>query len=108
MSEVRDWLNGLGLAEYADAFERERIDLAAIRTLSDTDLRELGLPMGPRSKLKADVAAFKSAETTPIPESAQADAERRQLTVMFCDLVGSTTLATQLDPEQLRDVMRVY
>jgi class 3 adenylate cyclase/ABC-type transport system involved in cytochrome c biogenesis ATPase subunit len=108
MSEVRDWLNGLGLAEYADAFERERIDLAAIRTLSDADLRELGLPMGPRSKLKAAVAAFKWAETTPIPESAQADAERRQLTVMFCDLVGSTTLATQLDPEQLRDVMRVY
>ena len=58
MSEIRDWLNGLGLAEYADAFERERIDLNAVQTLSDADLRELGLPMGPRNRLKAAISAL--------------------------------------------------
>ena len=115
MSEVRDWLNGLGLVEYAGAFERERIDLAALRNLTDADLRELGLPMGPRTKLKAAVLALKAAETTlaaravsSSPEGARADAERRQLTVMFCDLVGSTELATKFDPEQLRDLMQAY
>ena len=114
MSEVRDWLNGLGLVEYADAFERERIDLAAVRTLSDADLRELGLPMGPRSKLKAAVAALTAPEATPTarasspPEGVRADAERRQLTVMFCDLVGSTALSHSLDPEPLRELLRSY
>jgi len=115
MSEVRDWLNGLGLAEYADAFERERIDLAAVRTLSDADLRELGLPMGPRSKLKAAVAAQKAVEGPAsargvdlAPEGAQTDAERRQLTVMFCDLVGSTELTQRLDPEEYHELVRAY
>jgi len=115
MSEIRDWLNGLGLAEYADAFERERIDIAAVHTLSDMDLRELGLPMGPRNKLKAALAALKTAEDTvtapavgTAPERGRLDAERRQLTVMFCDLVSSTQLATKLDPEELRDLMRAY
>jgi len=115
VSEVRDWLNGLGLVEYADAFERERIDLAAVRTLSDADLRELGLPMGPRSKLKAAVAALKAAETPPSARTASSpleggrpDAERRQLTVMFCDLVGSTALSHSLDPEPLRELLRSY
>ena len=115
MSEVRNWLNGLGLAEYADAFERERIDLAAVHTLSDADLRELGMPMGPRKKVKAAVAALKAAEkkrsargVDSSPDRTRGEAERRQLTVMFCDLVGSTELATRLDPEQLRDVMQAY
>jgi class 3 adenylate cyclase len=115
MSEVREWLNGLGLGEYAHAFERERIDLAAVCTLSDADLRELGLPMGPRNKLKAAIPALNAADrraAARAPKSFQPaipqDAERRQLTVMFCDLVGSTELATKLDPEQLRDLMQAY
>src|SRR5262245_39849152 len=101
MSEVRDWLNGLGLAEYADAFERERIDLAAVQTRSDADLRELGLPMGPRKKVKAAAGALVEASSSstgrvaasPAP-GPRTDAERRQLTVLFCDLVGSTELST--------------
>src|SRR5262249_3914943 len=115
MGEVRDWLIRLGLAEYADTFERERFDLETIRTLSDADLRELGIPMGHRNKLKAAIAVLISLATDS-PSSASvaslkgavSAAQRRQLTVMFCDLVGSTELSTKLDPEALRDLMQAY
>jgi predicted ATPase/class 3 adenylate cyclase len=118
VSAIRDWLQAQGLAEYAAAFERERIDLAALRELSDAEFKELGLPIGVRVKLKAAIqaltesAAQEPPATAPTPAAHAAPrggrAERRQLTVMFCDLVGSTSLAESLDPEELRDLMRAY
>ena len=72
MGEIRDWLKGLDLEAYADAFERERMDLGIVHTLTDADLRELGLPMGPRNKLKAVIAALNSRAGGPtIPGTAQ-------------------------------------
>ncbi len=96
-----------------DIVTREQIDLEAARTLSDLDLKELGLPLGPRSKLRAAIqtlqSAVRSSDTSPASEPLAApNAQRRQLTVMFCDLVGSTELSSRLDPEDLREVVREY
>src|SRR5438094_285949 len=115
MADIRGWLSGLGLEAYADAFERERIDLDTVHTLSDADLRELGLPMGPRNKLKAAIAALyaRDAGAGASPRAAQpktvaAGAERRQLSLLFCDLVGSTELSQRLDREEYRELVRAY
>ena len=85
MDEIRDWLRSLDLEAYADAFERERMDLGTVHTLSDADLRELGLPMGPRNKLKAAIAALGSRDgistgisRTAQPRAATSSAERRR------------------------------
>jgi len=111
MSAIREWLRSLGLSEYADVFDRERIDLAAVCGLSDTDLRDLGLPIGTRSKLRIAIDALRTQGAIPASDRATvppSSAERRQLTVMFCDLVDSTRLSHQLDPEQLRELMQRY
>ena len=111
MSAIREWLRGWGLCEYADVFDRERIDLAGACALTDADLRELGLPMGPRNKLRVAIDALRAQGTATAseqPKVAPSSAERRQLTVMFCDLVDSTRLSRQLDPEQLRELMQLY
>ena len=116
MNSIRVWLQALGLEEYVELFERERIDIATVRHLSDADLRELGLPLGPRVKLRMAVetlapppGAERAEHATVIePPSPRPRAERRRLTVMFCDLVGSTALAERLDPEELRELMRAY
>ena len=107
MNSIREWLQAFGLEEYVELFERERIDLATVRHLSDKDLRELGLPLGPRVRLRMAVETLTPAPVIE-PPSPTPRAERRILTVMFCDLVGSTTLAERLDPEELRDLMRAY
>jgi len=80
--------------------------------LSEADLKELGLPMGPRRKCAAAIArlenAIGSAQEAPEPTRTATGAERRQLTLMFCDLVGSTSLASKLDPEDHRELMGCY
>lgn len=115
--EITDWLRGLGLEQYAAAFRDNDIDDAVLRRLTAEDLRELGVAsIGHRRRLLDAIAALGApapdasgqlAETaaTPAPKS---DAERRQLTVMFCDLVGSTALSARLDPEDLRDIIAAY
>ena len=120
MSAIRQWLQLHGLGECADLFERERIDLQALRHLSEAEIKELGLPLGLRVRLNSAVQNLRAgsplAEVAPHnggPEASDllghaARVERRQLTVMFCDLVGSTSLAEQIDPEELRDLMRAY
>jgi len=120
MTGIREWLRAHGLDGYAELFEREQIDVPAARHLTEAALKELGLPMGPRLKLlaairelaNAPIAEHDTALETDVhgaPASASPPyAERRQLTVMFCDLVGSTALAARLDPEEWRDVMRAY
>ncbi|MEX2648022.1 MAG: AAA family ATPase [Alphaproteobacteria bacterium] len=114
MVDVAAWLGALGLAKYAQAFADHEIDGDALRHLTDEDLRELGLPVGPRRKI---LAALVDLATHPAPDGAApeaktvavaAQAERRQLTVMFVDLVGSTELSLKLDPEELRDLSRGY
>ncbi len=113
MTDIRQWLEELGLGQYADTFEENAIDLETLPHVSDADLTELGLALGHRRKLQASVATLTDhparAETgTDSHAAARTEAERRQITVMFCDLVGSTALSEKLDPEELRGVMQAY
>ena len=91
--DIREWLGELGLGT------ENEIGIGALPHLREDDLRELGLPMGPRKMLLAAIAELETVEATQSHDALTAqDAERRQLTVMFCDLVGSTTLSQKLDP----------
>ncbi|MBD9509127.1 AAA family ATPase [Ensifer sp. ENS10] len=113
MSDIAAWLARLGLDKYIDAFTANEVDSDALRHLSDDDLRELGLPIGPRRKVLAAIAAMvddtmSPASSVSAPAPPGHEAERRQLTVMFIDLVGSTELSQRLDPEEMQDVFRVY
>ncbi len=109
VGDIREWLEGLGLGKYVEVFAENEIDLDFLPLLSEGDLNEIGLPMGPRKKLLAAIAELgPSAPTLADPAMAAHEAERRQLTVMFVDLVGSTELSQRLDPEDLREVMRHY
>jgi class 3 adenylate cyclase len=105
--DVRTWLEGLGLGRYAEAFEANAIDLDTLPHISDDDLKDLGIPLGHRRKLQAAIASLPETEAEK-PAPAAPQAERRQITVMFCDLVGSTALAETLDPEDLRSLMQAY
>ena len=103
---LRLWLESIGLRQYADIFATNDIDLYVLRDLSDEDLKDLGLSLGHRRRLRRALAELAD---TPLPlgptstssEGARivGDPERRQLTVLFCDLVGSTELSQRLDPE---------
>jgi class 3 adenylate cyclase/tetratricopeptide (TPR) repeat protein len=115
MQELRQWLQTQGLGQYADAFEGEQLDLEALPHLTEENLKDLGLPLGHRIKLLAAIRGLADSDARPAPRAAAAAAvpvgaraERRQLTVMFCDLVGSTRLSEKLDPEELRELMRAY
>src|SRR5215470_15451797 len=112
--DVAAWLRNLGLERYESLFRDHRIDWDVLPQLTSEDLKEIGvLPIGHRRRLLHAIATFgsklpASAASAAAPgESAQVG-ERRQLTVMFCDLVGSTALASRLDPEDLREVIGAY
>jgi class 3 adenylate cyclase/predicted ATPase len=100
---IEEWLARFDLSRFATTFRDNGIDLDVVAQLGDDDLRELGLTIGDRKRVLAAVSA--SAAANP---PAQAAAERRQLTVMFCDLADSTALSSRLDPEDMRDVIRAY
>ena len=118
--DVGTWLRGLGLGRYEQAFRDGDIDAEVLPELTAEDLLGLGIAsIGHRRKLLAAIAALRkhtspafsasaASAAIPTPASASSQAERRQLTVMFCDLVGSTLLASRLDPEDLRDVIGAY
>jgi class 3 adenylate cyclase/predicted ATPase len=117
--EINAWLRELGLEQYAEAFHDNDIDGDLLQRLTAEDLRELGIAsVGHRRRLLDAIAAFGDADRTrtvslpPFPAMPAAppvaEAERRQLTVMFCDLVGSTALSARLDPEDLREVIAAY
>ena len=114
--DVAGWLQEIGLAEHTELFRTEKIDAAVLPTLSDADLRELGLPLGDRKKLRAAIDALRAApssgaDSVPEPLLAtvkRAAAEQRHLTVMFCDLVDSTRLAGTVDLETLQRVIDAY
>src|ERR1700730_947444 len=113
--DIEAWLRGLGLERYAPAFRDNEIDWEVLPKLTAEDLREIGVAaIGHRRKLLDAIAALGvSIRTAAVTEgvsdsTASAEAERRQLTVMFCDLVDSTALAARLDPEDLREVIAAY
>jgi len=107
--EIGEWLEGLKLGQYAQAFADNNIDQDLLLELSEYDLEKLGVAsLGHRKRLLKEIAALKSDAPLPVPPAAGADAEYRQLTVLFCDLVGSTELSQRLDPEDFRDVLRRY
>src|SRR6516225_4926274 len=114
--EVAEWLRGLGLQRYEPVFRDNDIDGEVLRRLTVEDLRELGVAsVGHRRRLLDAIAALgdsllatEAAPAAAAPSAATARAERRQLTVMFCDLVGSTELSVRLDPEDLREVIGTY
>jgi class 3 adenylate cyclase/predicted ATPase len=107
MQQVADWLEKLGLGQYAQRFAENDIDPSVLRDLTDHDLEKIGVSLGHRRKLLRAIAELDEAgpRSAPAPRSA---AERRQLTVMFADLVGSTALSTRLDPEDLREIISAY
>ena len=110
---IADWLEGLGLGQYATAFAENEIDREILPSLTSDDLREIGVvAIGHRRRLLDAIAALDAAPPPPAAEAKTVaeprTAERRQLTVMFCDLVGSTPLATRFDPEDLREIVGAY
>jgi class 3 adenylate cyclase/predicted ATPase len=107
--DVADWLRKLGLEQYEPAFRENEIDERVLPSLTAEDLRDLGITLvGHRRRLLDAIAALVT-EAPALPDApSPAPAERRQLTVMFCDLVGSTALSGRLDPEDLREVIAAY
>jgi class 3 adenylate cyclase/tetratricopeptide (TPR) repeat protein len=107
MDETAEWLQKLGLRQYATRFAENGIDLSVLPNLTEQDLAGLGVLLGHRLKILRAVTGLETAKpaTGPLGHS---QAERRQLTVMFCDLVGSTVLSQRLDPEDYAEVIRNY
>jgi class 3 adenylate cyclase len=117
MSDLRDWLRGNNLEQYAEAFERNDIDLDILPELNESDLEQLGLSLGNRRRLLKAIAAEaapakpvtdNAAQSAPAEAAESGDAERRQVTVLFADMVGSTALSAKIDPELLGGVIRRY
>jgi class 3 adenylate cyclase/predicted ATPase len=111
--DIDGWLRSIGLEQYAQTFRDNAIDADVLRDLTDDHLRELGLPLGARLKLLRAIASLVTSEQQPAspeitPTAPRTDAERRQLTVMFVDLVGSTALSARLDPEDMREIVGSY
>jgi class 3 adenylate cyclase/predicted ATPase len=111
MLEIADWLEKLGMSEHAQRFAENRIDVSVLRYLTDQDLKDIGIPLGHRRKILAAIGELgvEPATVQPAaPPDTQDTAERRQVTVMFSDLVGSTALSTRMDPEDLREIISAY
>ncbi|ANL10286.1 adenylate/guanylate cyclase protein [Rhizobium sp. N113] len=110
MQTIEDWLRQLGLGQYAEAFAKNDVDLRALPHLAESDLHELGVSLGHRKIILAAInglAQPRPAEPTASAAS-EAAADRRLLSVLFCDLVGSTALSAQLDPEDMHELIRRY
>src|SRR4029077_8585364 len=112
--DVGGWLRRLGLERYEAAFRENEIDDTVLPSLTAEDLKDLGVGIvGHRRKLLDGIAALRAptplSDTAPARDEAAKDtAERCQLTVMFCDLVGSTALSARLDPEDMREIVGAY
>ena len=108
--DVAQWLRNLSLDEYEALFRENHIDGSVLSALTTEDLKELGIAsVGHRRKLLYAIAALRAGAAAVRPTSNVAtEAGRRQLTLMFCDLVGSPPLASRFDPEDLRDIFRAY
>jgi class 3 adenylate cyclase/predicted ATPase len=112
VQKIGEWLDQLGMSEYAQRFAENRIDVSVLRDLTDQDLKDLGIVLGDRRKILRAIseldAAAPGTPATSIGPTPLGAAERRHVTVLFSDLVGSTALSTRLDPEDLREVIAAY
>jgi class 3 adenylate cyclase/tetratricopeptide (TPR) repeat protein len=114
VATITDWLASLGLSEYAGRFAENGIDISVLPDLTDQDLKDIGVLLGHRRKMLRAISELAGTSTTALPHAAVPepnqghDAERRQVTVMFSDLVGSTALSARMDPEDLREVISAY
>jgi hypothetical protein len=117
--QITDWLEKLALGQYAKCFAENEIDFSILGDLTDQDLEKIGVaPLGHRRKLLRAIAELSSVEkgtpavtaegAAPVAPQPRDAAERRQVTVMFSDLVGSTVLSARMDPEDLREVISAY
>jgi class 3 adenylate cyclase/predicted ATPase len=107
------WLDQIGLGRYRALFAEQEIDTETLAEVTEQDLERWGIPFGPRKRLVKAITALRdgmpSERSDILSDRPQGDtAERRQVTVMFCDMVGSTSLSARLDPEDVREVMRAY
>jgi class 3 adenylate cyclase len=111
---IAEWLASVGMSEHARRFAENDIDTDVLPELTDRDLEQLGISLGHRRKILRAIrelggTAAAALQTTAVPEQKPQDsAERRQVTVMFCDLVGSTALSARMDPEDMREVISAY
>jgi class 3 adenylate cyclase/predicted ATPase len=124
MQAIADWLEKLGMSEYAQRFAENRIDFSVLRDLTDQDLKDLGVVLDDRRKILRAIADLNDVSETatsrpkpastpsvaemPHPPVAEASGDRRHVTVMFCDLVDSTGIAAKLDAEEWRDLVGAY
>ena len=119
MQQIAEWLKKLGMSEYAERFAESDIDIDVLSELTDQDFDRLGVSLGHRRRMLRAIREFgaspiagsteRQASAPTVPEPAPKDtAERRQVTVMFSDLVGSTALSTRMDTEDLREVISAY
>jgi class 3 adenylate cyclase len=116
MQQIADWLKKFGMSEYAQRFAENKIDISVLPDLTEQHLKDLGIALGDRLKMLrairelGNVSVPATAPSAPVETepARRDDAERRQLTVMFCDLVGSTALSARLDPEDLRGIITAY
>ena len=125
--DVGEWLKGIGLGQYEATFRAHDIDVDVLPDVTEADLEKIGLPLGARKRLMKAIANLRPPESRPPleplwtapepsqppaapppPPRARPDAERRPITVMFCDLVGSTALASRLDAEDWRNLVNAY
>ena len=117
--DVGEWLKGIGLGKYEETFRANAIDANLLPRLTGDDLKEIGVSaFGDRLRLLDGIAALAGAKPTsdapvppskPVPpKSPEVSAERRPITVMFCDLVGSTSIAAKLDAEDWRNLVNAY
>ncbi len=114
MQQIADWLEKLNLGQYAQRFAENDVDFSVLRYLTDADLEKIGVSIGHRRKILAAIAELpglslpRDAPAERAEPKPQETAERRQVTVMFSDLVGSTALSARMDPEDLREVISAY
>src|SRR3974377_2316284 len=107
-TNLAEWLKANDLERFRSIFEENEVDFSTLRLLTDEDLKEIGLPFGPRKR----ILSLLREETTVKRSAPSVDfvgapvGERRQLTVLFCDMVGFTALSQKLDPETLQVVIR--
>jgi class 3 adenylate cyclase len=108
MENIEDWLNRLGLGQYAQRFAENYVDAGVLSDLTDQDLASLGIPLGHRKRILRAITDLAPLAGEGPGLVRQDNPERRQLTVVFCDLVGSTALSERLDPEDMREVIGAY
>jgi class 3 adenylate cyclase/tetratricopeptide (TPR) repeat protein len=106
-ASLSEWLKSHDLERFIEVFEENEVDLTTLRILTDSDLKELGIPFGPRKRILSVLGEGK-ARNEPAAQAGTATGERRQLTVLFCDMVESTKLAYKFDPERQQTILRAY